>query len=436
MTSATPEQLRQAPPTGSRVGTKVEPGGDNLRMPSAPDTAVPPETSSAPSTGDGRKPVSTASPVPRGAPRRRTRPPAARPTALADGLTFTVAEGTASPAQPLTLAEAGLRERSHLQEWVVAHPEMLGDGILIVTSEFDRWAGSARAAATADRLDVLGLARDGRLLLAELKRDRAPDLVEMQAIKYAALASRFNVDTLAAVHAAWSTKRGVRMDEEQALRKLQDHAGDLSVETLRQPRIAILAADFPATVTSAALWLTEIGLEIKLVKVSAYKGEHDIVISVTQAFPPPRLEDFAMTPQQTRLRSAEERQQRQRDISTTARLVRSAVITDGTVLTLRPRGVNEEIRASIEAWVAAEAVRGTARWRNDETAPLEWESDHERYSVSGLAQLIVLQAAAVSRSIRGGEWWVTDDGRDLVEIANDLASPPAVPSPPGDQPEA
>jgi hypothetical protein len=335
-----------------------------------------------------------------------------------------VAGSTASSAQPLTLAEAGLRERSHLQEWVVKHPEMLGDGILIVTSEFDRWAGSARAAASSDRLDVLGLAHDGRLLLAELKRDRAPDLVEMQAIKYAALASRFNPDTLATVHAAWNTTRGVPMDEEQALRKLQDHAGELSVDTLRQPRIAILAADFPATVTTAALWLNEIGLEIKLVKVSAYRGEHDIIVSVTQAFPPPRLEDFAMTPQQTRRRSAEERQEHQREISTTVRLVRGGIIPDGRVLTLRPRGVNEEIRTSIEAWAAEEAPRGTARWRNDETAPLEWEFDHERYSPSGLAQLIVLQAAGVLRSLRGGEWWVTDDGQDLVEIATDLASIP------------
>ncbi len=347
-----------------------------------------------------------------------------------------MAGSTASSAQPLTLAEAGLRERSHLQEWVVKHPEMLGDGILIVTSEFDRWAGSARAAAGSDRLDVLGLAHDGRLLLAELKRDRAPDLVEMQAIKYAALASRFTPDTLATVHAVWSTTRGVPMDEQQALRELQDHASELSVDTLRQPRIAILAADFPATVTTAALWLNEVGLEIKLVKVSAYRGEHDIVISVTQAFPPPRLDDFAMSPRQTRLRSAEERQEHQREISTTARLVRGGVIPDGRVLTLRPRGVNEEIRSSIEAWVEQEATRGMARWRNDETAPLEWESDHERYSPSGLARIIVLQAAGVLRSIRGGEWWVTDDGRDLVESANDLASAPPASPPQGGQPEA
>jgi RecB family endonuclease NucS len=98
---------------------------------------------------------------------------------------------------PVTLATAGLRERTDLQEWVRAHPEILGPGVRIVTYEFDRWVSGS--GSHGDRLDLLGLAEDGRLVLAELKRDGAPDTVEMQAIKYAAYASRFGVETLAAV---------------------------------------------------------------------------------------------------------------------------------------------------------------------------------------------------------------------------------------------
>lgn len=107
---------------------------------------------------------------------------------------FTLDGDAAVPAVPVTLAEAGLRERSDLQEWVLAHPEILGPDILIVAFEFDRW--SSAAGRERDRLDVLGIGTDGRLVVAELKRDRAPDTVEMQAIKYAAMASRFTEDTL------------------------------------------------------------------------------------------------------------------------------------------------------------------------------------------------------------------------------------------------
>jgi hypothetical protein len=58
---------------------------------------------------------------------------------MPDELLFTVRGATATPATPLTLAEAGLRERRDLQEWVLKNPQILGPDILIVTMEFDRW---------------------------------------------------------------------------------------------------------------------------------------------------------------------------------------------------------------------------------------------------------------------------------------------------------
>ena len=112
-----------------------------------------------------------------------------------DELVFGVAGSTATPAVSITLAQAGLREREHLQEWVLAHPEMLGVDVLVITSEFDRWM--SRDGREADRLDVLGLDADGRLVVAELKRDQAPDFVTLQSVKYAAMASRFEVEQLA-----------------------------------------------------------------------------------------------------------------------------------------------------------------------------------------------------------------------------------------------
>jgi hypothetical protein len=122
--------------------------------------------------------------------------------AMPDEHVFTVAGAAAVPATPITLAEAGFTERTHLQEWVIAHPEMLGAGVMIVTLEFDQWRSSA-GSQERDRLDVLGLDHNGRLVVAELKRDVAPDTVEMQALKYAAMASRFTPETLAAQHAKY-----------------------------------------------------------------------------------------------------------------------------------------------------------------------------------------------------------------------------------------
>jgi RecB family endonuclease NucS len=124
-----------------------------------------------------------------------------------DELLYTVDGAAAARAQPITLAEAGLREREHLQEWVLKNPEMLGGSLLVITSECDRWA-SARG-RERDRLDVLALDPDGHLVVVELKRDEAPQTVELQAIKYAAYCSRFTAATLSR-----STGPGARSADE------------------------------------------------------------------------------------------------------------------------------------------------------------------------------------------------------------------------------
>ena len=82
-----------------------------------------------------------------------------------------------------------------------ANPEILGDDVRIVTFEFGTW--QAQQHPKADRLDLLGLDGDGRLVVAELKRNHAPDSIDLQAIKYAAFASRFTPATLGKAHAEY-----------------------------------------------------------------------------------------------------------------------------------------------------------------------------------------------------------------------------------------
>lgn len=62
---------------------------------------------------------------------------------VADELLFTVVGPAAVPAEPISLADAGLKERADLQEWVIAYPEILGSGVKVVTFEFDRWWSSS-----------------------------------------------------------------------------------------------------------------------------------------------------------------------------------------------------------------------------------------------------------------------------------------------------
>jgi hypothetical protein len=210
---------------------------------------------------------------------------------------FSVSGSEAAPAKPITLAEAGLKERDHLQEWIIAHPDILGPGVLIITSEFDKW--QSKGGAERHRPDVIALDRDGRLIVAELKRDAAPDTVDMQAIKYAANASRFDLETLAGAHADFLKRTGgAQLTADQAREKITGHAELLaeSEETLRKPRIVLIASAFPTSVTATAVWLTEMDISITLMRVQAYRAATDVIVTVSQLWPLAQAEDFVVAP--------------------------------------------------------------------------------------------------------------------------------------------
>lgn len=195
----------------------------------------------------------------------------------------------------ITLAEAGLLERDHLQEWLIAHPQVLGSTVKIVAVEYAAWVADGDAQRT--RLDILGLDADGHLVVAELKRGVAPDTVDMQAIKYAALASRFRLDTLAAAHAAYCSARGDSLSAQQATEALLAHAELLSDETLANPRVVIVAQDYSPIVISSVVWLVERGVDLTLVRFQPYR--HDggqVFVTFSQLYPLPDLEKSLVAP--------------------------------------------------------------------------------------------------------------------------------------------
>jgi hypothetical protein len=135
----------------------------------------------------------------------------------------------------------------------------------------------------------------------------------MQAIKYAAMVSRFTTEALAEHHARFCTARGKETSTDEALSDLQAHAPDLSNKTLRQPRIVLLAREYPMAVTASAVWLSEVGLDITLVQFKAYEAtapdDHggsntQVLISVSQLYPVRDVEEFMVRPQRIEAQEA------------------------------------------------------------------------------------------------------------------------------------
>lgn len=193
----------------------------------------------------------------------------------------------ASPMEDLTLASAGLKERSDLQRWVTEHPELIAPGLLLITTEFDRW--EVRDHKVADRLDALFLDTSGAPVVVEFKRDRAADTTELQALKYAAYCSQLTLDELAEELAV-----GHLGSKDEMRQQLLDHAPALEDGGPRAVRVLLVAGSFGPAVTSVVLWLREYGIDIGCVEVSvrAVPGAKQAVLTARQILPLPEAEDY------------------------------------------------------------------------------------------------------------------------------------------------
>lgn len=337
---------------------------------------------------------------------------------------FTVAGAVATPGEPVTLSEAGFTERAHLQEWIIANPGVLGSDVAVVTFEFDRWVSGGIADDPRDRLDILAIDSAGTLVVAELKRDKAAVTTELQALKYAAMASRFTIDTLAAAHAAHLTRvSGQTVSRDDALTALEDHAGGpLDVVVLRRPRVVLVAGDFPQTTTATAVWLSEMGVKLTLVRYQAYRTDMGMVLTASTLWPIADVEEFTIAPQLLEAEQVARKQEARRSAATAvSRLVDAEALKAGTPLVLVTNEAPASLRTKVEEWVAANPARSRATWTATSPKALRWEADGGEHTPSGLVRHILHEAAGVDRKVRGTSWWATEEGDDLVTLADELS---------------
>jgi len=333
-------------------------------------------------------------------------------------LVYVVHGPEAVKAESISLEKAGFREVQDLQEWVIAHPEVLGDDVLIVTSEFDQWSSESGATAR-ERLDILGLDASGRLVVVELKRggDRA---IHLQALTYAALVAGFDEQRLADVYAAFRTKRHQPTDREQALDLLRNHVeGTLDADVLSVPRIVLVAGEYPPQVLTTVVWLTRRDLDIELREVRAYRLGESIAVTFDRVYPTPGVDDLLLAPAQRETATAAKKVDEQARAANACRvIVERGLLAAGTPLTLRPTNeVDEATRTAIIGWVAEDPTRGTATWVEDAVRPIRWDYDQTQWRPTTLVRNILVQACGVDRGVRGTAWWTTPAGLGLTDVA-------------------
>ena len=191
-------------------------------------------------------------------------------------------------AERTTFKEQKLKERQHLQEWIDKNPEVLGEELLVIQKEFDGFSD------THERLDLLALDKEGKLVVIENKLDDSGRDVTWQAIKYASYCSSLSQDEIVSIFAKY-----LNATEEKAKSQIlsffdKEDMEDIELNPENSQRIIFVAANFRKEVTSSVLWLRNFGIDICCIKVSPYIYNGKIMVEFDQIIPIKEAEEYTI----------------------------------------------------------------------------------------------------------------------------------------------
>ncbi len=183
--------------------------------------------------------------------------------------------------RPVSLAEIGLRERQDLEEWVRDHPEILGEELLTISTEYSGFDRSNR------RLDVLMLDRNGLLVVVELKLALDRTFADQQAIRYAAFCETMTMD-----HLVTELAHSGECSQEEASARI--------CEFLNKEELPKLDQELTGTV----LWLRKFGVDITCVELRPYKvvEENRLILVPRTIIPLPQTRNYVVGVEQKAVR--------------------------------------------------------------------------------------------------------------------------------------
>lgn len=184
--------------------------------------------------------------------------------------------------------DRALRERDHLQEWLVHQPDALGEDLLILQKEFDDFD------ETRERLDLLALDKAGNLVVIENKLDDSGRDVTWQLLEYAADTSGLTRAQIVDVHQQYLDRHCGGGNATQLICEFLE-VEDLA-EVVLNPgngqRIMFVAANFRREVTATALWLIGRGIAVQCFRVTPFGFGEELFLDLQQIIPPPEAADY------------------------------------------------------------------------------------------------------------------------------------------------
>ena len=167
-------------------------------------------------------------------------------------------------------------------------PDALGEELLIVQKEFDGFA------ETRERLDLLALDREGRLVVVENKLDDSGRDVVWQALKYVAYCSSLKKTEIVDIYQSYLDRWSAGAD---AVTNLCEFLGveefdDVVLNPGNEQRLVLIAANFRKEVTATVLWLLGQGVRAQCFRVVPYSFGEELFIDLRQIIPTAEAADY------------------------------------------------------------------------------------------------------------------------------------------------
>ncbi len=314
--------------------------------------------------------------------------------------------------EPTSFCELNIWERHHIQEWIRQAPEILGEELLVVSIEFDRFVNSH------DRLDVLAIDRQGNIVVVELKRDAYAGYADLQAIRYAAMVSSLTIDNLLPYYIAYQKKYLGKEDpsKDTSRTNIEEFVNQDNFEELSSsPRIILCSENFSQEITTTVLWLNQSGLDISCIRITPHKIGDQVVIVPSKIIPLQESKQYLID-----IRKKEELQEkktgyRQRTMKI---LIENKLLKEGDKIFLK-NGLPPFMKFEKDNPKYSATITG----KLGQSDSIRWDFDGKEYAISALTWALFKENNPEHKDPGGvnGNWhWVNEKGKNLWNIAEDF----------------
>ncbi|QDU15111.1 hypothetical protein CA11_29310 [Gimesia maris] len=251
-----------------------------------------------------------------------------------------------------SFSNAGLRERQDLQRLLRSQIEIVSPDILVIAEEFSQWEDSHR------RIDLLGIDKDARLVVIELKRTEDGGHMELQAIRYAAMVSAMTFERAIEVYTRFLKQLESDEDARSSLLDFLEWDEPDEDRFAQEVRIVLVSAEFSKELTTSVIWLNESGLDIQCVRIKPYSDNGRILADIQPIIPLPEAEDY-------RVRIKEKQQKERASRKFNPDFTKYDVTVDGVTHSRLPKRTTifTVVRYLIEKGYRPEEVASAVPWR-------------------------------------------------------------------------